>query len=106
MEIQNVSLSSLSVDGKGSYGIGASAVEFSEKLYTYLRITDICDDGTLNMKDLKSVDDEKASLLDCFIVVFERERTMLEMFNQYINTPMGYCIHSSEFHIYTKSIDT
>ena len=61
MEIQNVTLASLSVDGHGSYGIGASAVERSENLYTYLRITDIRDDGTLNMADLKSVDDKKAS---------------------------------------------
>lgn len=61
MEIQNATLSSLTVDGRGSYGIGASAVERSENLYTYLRITDIRDDGTLNMADLKSVDDEKAS---------------------------------------------
>ncbi len=37
---------------------------------------------------------EKASLLDCFIDVFEHERTLEELCNQYINTPMGYCIHS------------
>ena len=48
MEIQNATLASLSVDGRGSYGIGASAVERSEDLYTYLRITDIRDDGTLS----------------------------------------------------------
>lgn len=60
MEIKNVALASLSVDGRGSYGIGASAVERSNDLYTYLRITDIRDDGTINMADLKSVDDEKA----------------------------------------------
>ena len=57
---QIVTLASLSVDGKGSYGIGASAVPFSSELYTYLRITDINDDGTLNKNGLKSVDDEKA----------------------------------------------
>ena len=50
---QIVTLASLSVDGKGSYGIGASAVPFSTELYTYLRITDINDDGTLNKNDLK-----------------------------------------------------
>ena len=54
-------LNELSIDGRGSYGIGASAVEYSDDLYTYLRITDINDDGTLNLKDLKSVNDEKAS---------------------------------------------
>ena len=74
MEIQNATLASLSVDGRGSYGIGASAVERSEDLYTYLRITDIRDDGTLNMADLKSVDDEKASqyLLEPNDIVFAR----------------------------------
>ena len=74
MEIQNATLASLSVDGRGSYGIGASAVERSEDLYTYLRITDIRDDGTLNMNDLKSVDDKKASqyLLKPNDIVFAR----------------------------------
>lgn len=74
MDIKNETLASLSVDGKGSYGIGASAVERSDELYTYLRITDIRDDGTLNMNDLKSVDDEKASqyLLKPNDIVFAR----------------------------------
>ena len=74
MEIQDVTLASLSVDGRGSYGIGASAVERSENLYTYLRITDIRDDGTLNMDDLKSVDDAKAAqyLLQPNDIVFAR----------------------------------
>lgn len=53
-------LSELTVDGRGYYGIGASAVDYSEMLPTYLRITDIKDDGTLNAEGLKSVDDEKA----------------------------------------------
>ena len=71
---QIVTLASLSVDGKGSYGIGASAVPFSTELYTYLRITDINDDGTLNKNDLKSVDDEKAGeyLLKPNDIVFAR----------------------------------
>jgi type I restriction enzyme S subunit len=43
--------------GGGSYGIAASAVDFSPVLPTYLRITDINDDGTLNTSGLKSVDD-------------------------------------------------
>ena len=55
-------LKCLTVDGRGSYGIAASAVERNERLYTYLRITDIRDDGTLNMNDLKSVDDPNASI--------------------------------------------
>jgi len=41
----------------GSYGIAASAVPYSPYLPTYLRITDINDDGTINMNGLKSVDD-------------------------------------------------
>lgn len=46
--------------GKGTYGIAASAVPYSDSLYTYLRITDINDDGTLNKQGLMSVDDENA----------------------------------------------
>ena len=47
--------------GGGSYGIAASAVEFSTDLPTYLRITDINDDGTLNESGLKSVDDPNSA---------------------------------------------
>ena len=47
-------------NGKGCYGIAASAVNKNESLPTYLRITDINDDGTLNLLSLKSVDDAKA----------------------------------------------
>lgn len=74
MAEQLTTLASLTADGKGSYGIGASAVPFSKDLYTYLRITDIKDDGTLNLQDLKSVDDEKASeyLLKPNDIVFAR----------------------------------
>lgn len=53
-------LKDLTVDGKGYYGIGASAVDKRDDLYTYLRITDIRDDGTLNMDDMKSVADPDA----------------------------------------------
>ena len=49
-------LNDLSIGGKGSYGIAASAVERKADLPTYLRITDIFDDGTLNRSELKSVD--------------------------------------------------
>lgn len=45
---------------KGSYGIGAPAVAYDANKYTYLRITDINDDGTLNRNGLMSVDDEHA----------------------------------------------
>ena len=43
--------------GVGSYGIAAPAVSFSQNLPSYLRITDINDDGTLNFVGIKSVDD-------------------------------------------------
>ena len=43
-----VTLGDISIGNKGSYGIAASAVEYSEDKYTYLRITDINDDGTMN----------------------------------------------------------
>ena len=74
MVSQFTTLAALTIDGKGAYGIGASAVPFSKDLYTYLRITDIKDDGTLNLHDLKSVDDEKASeyLLKPNDIVFAR----------------------------------
>ena len=74
MKFKNMTLASLSIDGRGSYGIGATAVDYSDKLYTYLRITDIRDDGTLNMANLKSVNDEKASqyLLKPNDIVFAR----------------------------------
>ena len=55
-----VKLKDLCIGGKGKYGIPASAVPYSENLYTYLRITDITDDGRINKSGLVSVDDEKA----------------------------------------------
>lgn len=67
-------LSELSTDGKGHYGIAAPAVEYSESLPTYLRITDINDDGTIDYSGLKSVSDDNAS--DFFLksndIVFAR----------------------------------
>lgn len=60
--------------GKGSYGIAASAVPFNPSLYTYLRITDINDDGSLNKSGLTSVDDDNAGnyLLRPNDIVFAR----------------------------------
>lgn len=60
MKFQRTTLGMITIDGKGSYGIAASAVPYSDELFTYLRITDIYDDGTLNKEGLMSVDDEKA----------------------------------------------
>ena len=59
-EWKTYTLGELSIGGKGSYGIGAPAVEFNPNLPTYLRITDIKDDGTLDYAGLKSVDDSES----------------------------------------------
>ena len=60
LEFDYCTLADVSVNNKGEYGIGASAVDYSDELYTYLRITDINDDGTINKNELKSVDDEES----------------------------------------------
>lgn len=67
-------LKDLCIDNKGSYGIAASAVEYSENLYTYLRISDITDVGTLSKSDLKSIADTNADkyLLQPNDIVFAR----------------------------------
>lgn len=74
MKFKVVKLEDVSIGKKGSYGVGASAVEFSKDLYTYLRITDINEDGTLNTKDMKSVKDKNAEkyLLKNGDIVFAR----------------------------------
>ena len=71
---KTVTLADISIGGKGSYGIPASAVPYSEGSYTYLRITDINDDGTLNLSDRKSLDDPAAQeyLLQPNDIVFAR----------------------------------
>ncbi|WP_458002332.1 restriction endonuclease subunit S [Faecalibacterium prausnitzii] len=69
-----VKLKDLTVDGKGTYGVAAPAVEYQENLPTYLRITDILDDGTLNLSELKSVKvpDSKRYMLRPNDIVFAR----------------------------------
>ena len=59
---------------KGCYGIAASAVPYNPMLNTYLRITDINDDGTLNKAGLMSVDEDNAEkyLLKPNDIVFAR----------------------------------
>ena len=49
MKFDRETLASLTKTGRGEYGIGASAVEYSPDLLTYLRITDINDDGHSSM---------------------------------------------------------
>ena len=60
--------------GGGSYGISASAVNKSDELPTYLRITDIYDDGTIDFEGLMSVDDGKSGkyILEPNDIVFAR----------------------------------
>lgn len=60
MTSKTVPLSEICTGG-GSYGIAASAVEYSPDLPTYLRITDINDDGTLNESGFKSVNDPNSA---------------------------------------------
>lgn len=57
MEFKEVTLGQISIDNKGSYGIAASAVDYSKLLPTYLRITDISDEGYIIKNSLKSVDE-------------------------------------------------
>ena len=73
-EWRSYKLQDLTVDGKGHYGIGAPAVDYDENLYTYLRITDINDDGSLNYSGMKSVNDPEANryLLKEGDIVFAR----------------------------------
>lgn len=73
-EWKEYKLGDLTVDGKGHYGVAAPAVDYDSSKYTYLRITDINDDGTLNKQGLKSVDDANAGryLLKPNDIVFAR----------------------------------
>ena len=72
-EIKTYALEELT-KGRGNYGIAASAVPYSPSLHTYLRITDINDDGTLNKSSMMSVDEKNvdAFLLKPNDIVFAR----------------------------------
>ena len=72
--METVKLKDISINNRGYYGIGAYAVDYNADKYTYLRITDINDDGSLNKNGLMSVDDEKANqyLLQKNDIVFAR----------------------------------
>jgi len=61
------------MDG-GRYGIAASAVDYTPDLPAYLRITDIRDDGTLDLSSRKSVEDPNATdyMLEPNDIVFAR----------------------------------
>lgn len=124
-------LSELSVDGKGHYGIGAPAILYDKNKPTYLRITDINDDGTINFLDLKSVDDEDSNkyLLKENDIVFARTGNstgrsyfyqkehgdfvyagFLIKFSidpQKVNPKiLKYYTHSQEYYNWVKSFDT
>lgn len=62
--LNTYTLEELSI-GKGRYGIPAPAIPFNSSKYTYLRITDINDDGSLNKENLMSVD---AKNIDNFVL--------------------------------------
>ena len=117
--------------GKGTYGIGASAVAYDSNKYTYLRITDINDDGTLNKGELKSVDDEEAYkyILQKNDIVFARTGNSTGRSYFYDGTDgelvyagflikfsldpskvnpriMKYYTHSQDYYDWVKSFDT
>lgn len=45
-------------------------------------------------KTTELTEKETQELLDCFLEVFGHERSLEEMQNQYLNTPMGFSIHA------------
>ena len=117
--------------GKGTYGIGASAVPYDSSKYTYLRITDINDDGTLNKNELKSVDDVNADkyVLQVNDIVFARTGNSTGRSYFYDGSDgvlvyagflikfsldpakvnpriMKYYTHSQEYYDWVKSFDT
>lgn len=67
-------LKELTIDGGGHYGIAAPSVTKSDLYYTYLRITDIKDDGSIDYTSLRSVKDLRANnfLLKRNDIVFAR----------------------------------
>lgn len=71
---KKTTLGEISINNRGYYGIGASAIDYDINKFTYLRITDINDDGTLNKNGLKSVDEPNAAdyLLKPNDIVFAR----------------------------------
>ena len=67
----------LSINNKGYYGIGASSCEFNEDYPSYLRITDISDDGSVlfpleTCVDVNKYPDWKKYLLKKNDLVFAR----------------------------------
>lgn len=73
---KEVKLWEICKENSGTYGINESAVEYNPKLYRYLRITDIKDDGTIDESKKVSVninkDEESKYLLHKNDIVFAR----------------------------------
>ena len=71
-----VKLGEICKEDSGIYGINESAVNYSESLYRYLRITDIKDDGTIDEDKKASVNikkgDDSKYLLKKNDIVFAR----------------------------------
>lgn len=74
MNIEVRKLADLSVGNKGEYGIAAPAVNYSDQLFTYLRITDITDQCEVSFTGRKSVNHPKSKdyLLHENDIVFAR----------------------------------
>ena len=107
-EFKTYTLEELSLN-KGTYGIAASAVPYDDSKLTYLRITDINDDGTLNTQSLMSVDEPNASdyLLKKNDIVFARtgNSTGRTYFYQGNECPLVYAGFLIKFSIDEKKVN-
>ena len=107
-ELKTYTLEELSLN-KGTYGIAASAVPYDDSKLTYLRITDINDDGTLNTQSLMSVDEPNASdyLLKKNDIVFARtgNSTGRTYFYQGNECPLVYAGFLIKFSIDEKKVN-
>lgn len=107
-EFKTYTLEELSI-GKGTYGIAASAVPYDSQKPTYLRITDINDDGTINQAGLMSVDAPNASefLLKANDLVFARtgNSTGRTYFYEGTESPLVYAGFLIKFSIDEKKVN-
>ena len=107
-DFKTYTLEELSI-GKGTYGIAASAVPYDSQKPTYLRITDINDDGTINQAGLMSVDAPNASefLLKANDLVFARtgNSTGRTYFYEGTESPLVYAGFLIKFSIDEKKVN-
>ena len=91
------------------YGMAASAVPYDSQKPTYLRITDINDDGTINQAGLMSVDAPNASefLLKANDLVFARtgNSTGRTYFYEGTESPLVYAGFLIKFSIDEKKVN-